>query len=170
LNHIKDHLALWYVNETVRVASIAAGRSIVDLMDPEDRDVDNEFDRMLAASDSVVEQQASAQLRDIPALIQQATQILQQYSPQPTPDPTSVAMMSAQAQMAEAQRKAQYDQQRVELDQAKIASEALNKSKEIQARMQMNREDNQTAMLISASELESGHKTNLRTGTAIGRG
>jgi hypothetical protein len=78
--------------------------------------------------------------------------------------------MSAQAQMAEAQRKAQYDQQKADIDRAKIASEALNKSKEIQARINMNREDNQTAMLISASELESGHKTNLRTGTAIGRG
>lgn len=170
LNHIKDHLALWYVNETVRVASIAAGRSIVDLMDPEDKDVDNEFDRMLAASDSVVEQQATAQLRDIPALIQQAVQILSQYSPQPTPDPTSVAMMSAQAQLQEAQRKAQYDQEKVDIERSKIASEALNKSKEIQARINMNREDNQTAMLISASELESGHKTNLRTGTGLGRG
>jgi len=169
LNHLKDHIALWYVNEVVKVASDAAGRDISDLMDTEDTNVDQEFDRTLAAADQHVEQSAQNQLSNIPVIIQAAQQILAKYSPAPTPDPTNVAMIAAQNQMQETQRKAAYDQNKADIERAKIASDAVNKAKDIQVREEMNREDNQTAMLIAASELEAGHRTNLKSGTGIGR-
>jgi len=167
LNHVKDHLALWYVNETVRVASEAAGMDIAKLMDPDNPAVDQEFDRMLAAADLRVEQQAMQQLQAIPEIIKQATQVLQSFQPPPPMDPSQVAM---QIQTAETQRRAQADQVKAQIDQAKIAATTQMKAAEIQSKEQINREDNQTAMLIAASEIEQGHRTNIKSGTSLMKG
>ena len=167
LNHVKDHLALWYVNETVRVASEAAGMDIAKLMDPDNPAVDQEFDRMLAAADMRVEQQAMQQLQAIPEIIKQATQVLQSFQAPPPMDPSQVAM---QIQTAETQRRAQADQVRAQIDQAKIAATTQMKTAEIQSKEQINREDNQTAMLIAASEIEQGHRTNIKSGTSLMKG
>ena len=166
LNHIKDHIALWYVTETVRIASAAVGHDITMLMDPKNAEVDQAFDRMLASADAHVEAEAARTLGSIPQIIQQAIQLMQQYQP-PQPDPNQLVI---QAQQAETQRKAMADQAKAQIDQQKIASDTQNKQLEIQAREQMNREDNQTAMLIAASELEAGHRTNLKNGTGIAKG
>lgn len=170
LNHVKDHLALWYVNKTVEVASQAAGMDITDLMDPENPEVDREFDRMLAAADAYVEQSSMQELQDIPAIIQQAMQVLQSMQGQAQMSPTQVAMAQVQAQQAETQRRAQADAQKAQYDQSKLALDSQMKQAEIQAKEQMNREDNQTAMLIAASELEAGHRTNLKNGTGLMKG
>ena len=167
LNHVKDHLALWYVNETVRVASEAAGMDIAKLMDPDNPAVDQEFDRMLAAADLRVEQQAMQQLQAIPEIIKQATQVLQSFQAPPPMDPSQVAM---QIQTAETQRRAQADQVKAQIDQAKIAATTQMKTAEIQSKEQINREDNQTAMLIAASEIEQGHRTNIKSGTSLMKG
>ena len=167
LNHVKDHLALWYVNETVRVASEAAGMDIAKLMDPDNPAVDQEFDRMLAAADMRVEQQAMQQLQAIPEIIKQATQVLQSFQAPPPMDPSQVAM---QIQTAETQRRAQADQVRAQIDQAKIAATTQMKTAEIQSKEQINREDNQTAMLIAASEIEQGHRTNIKNGASLMKG
>jgi len=167
LNHVKDHLALWYVNETVRVASEAAGMDIAKLMDPDNPAVDQEFDRMLAAADLRVEQQAMQQLQAIPEIIKQATQVLQSFQAPPPMDPSQVAM---QIQTAETQRRAQSDQVKAQIDQAKIAATTQMKTAEIQSKEQINREDNQTAMLIAASEIEQGHRTNIKSGTSLMKG
>lgn len=167
LNHVKDHLALWYVNETVRVASEAAGMDIAKLMDPDNPAVDQEFDRMLAAADLRVEQQAMQQLQAIPEIIKQATQVLQSFQAPPPMDPSQVAM---QIQTAETQRRAQADQVKAQIDQAKIAATTQMKTAEIQSKEQINREDNQTAMLIAASEIEQGHRTNIKNGASLMKG
>jgi len=167
LNHVKDHLALWYVNETVRIASEAAGMDIAKLMDPDNPAVDQEFDRMLAAADLRVEQQAMQQLQAIPEIIKQATQVLQSFQAPPPMDPSQVAM---QIQTAETQRRAQADQVRAQIDQAKIAATTQMKTAEIQSKEQINREDNQTAMLIAASEIEQGHRTNIKNGASLMKG
>ena len=170
LNHVKDHLALWYVNKTVEVASQAAGMDISNLMDPENPEVDREFDRMLAAADSHVEQSSMQELQAIPAIIQQAMQVLQSMQGQGGMDPAAIAMAQVQAQQAETQRRAQADAQKAQYDQAKLALDSQQKAAELQAKEQMNREDNQTAMLIAASEIEAGHRTNLKTGTGLMKG
>lgn len=170
LNHIKDHLALWYVNKTVELASEAAGMDITNLMDPENPAVDREFDALLASADAHVEKSAMTELQAIPAIIQQAMQVLQSMQGQPPMDPAQVAMAQVQAQQAETQRRAQADAQKAQYDQAKLATESQIKAAELQAKEQMNREDNQTAMLIAASEIEAGHRTNLKTGTGIMKG
>lgn len=169
LTHIKDHIGMWYVTETVRYASQAAGMDVSLLMDSKDPEVDQEFDRMLAATSEQVNAIAEQTLGSIPPVIQQAIQFLQSMSPQPQ-DPAQVAMVSAQAQQADVQRKAQEDQVQAALDKQKIEADLAAKMADLQTRERINREDNQTAMLIAASEIEAGHRTNIKTGTALGHG
>ena len=169
LTHIKDHIGMWYVTETVRYASQAAGMDVSLLMDSKDPEVDQEFDRMLAATSEQVNAIAEQTLGSIPPVIQQAIQFLQSMSPQPQ-DPAQVAMVSAQAQQADVQRKAQADQVKAAIDKQKIEADLAAKMADLQIRERINQEDNQTAMLIAASEIEAGHRTNIKTGTALGHG
>lgn len=168
LNHIKDHIALWYVNEVVRIGSEAAGVDIALLMDPDNPEIDRQYDRTLAAASDFVNNEAQKQLGSLPEILQQAIQFLQSMNQQPV-SPEQVAMMAAQNQQAETQRKTQADQVEAALKQQKIVADQQAKMAEIAAKAEMNREDNQTAMLISASEISAGGKTNLKTGTGIGR-
>lgn len=170
LTHLKDHVALWYVNQIVDVASAAAGEDITALMDTKDPEVDKEFDRVLAmVSDQVGSMAMQIPLiSNLPQVMQQAIQFMQSMQPKPV-DPGQVAMETLKAQQAETERKSAYDQGRLALDQQKLTSDAQTKAADIAAKERINREDNQTAMLIAASEIEAGNKTNIKTGTGLGK-
>lgn len=167
LTHIKDHIALWYVNDVVQLVSAAAGVDAAELMD-KDPEVDQEYDRLLAAASEQVGQNAQNMLGQIPAIMEQAIQYLQSMNPPPT-DPAQVAMEAAKIQAQDVERKKMADQAKTAIEQQKIDAMVQAKMAEIQAKERINQEDNATAMLISASEIQSGNKTNLTTGTGIGR-
>ena len=169
LTHIKDHIGMWYVTETVEFASEVAGMDVTKLMDSKDPLVDQEFDRMLAATSERVNQVAQQTLGQIPPVVMQAIQFLQSLQPQ-QPNPTEAAMLSAQAQQAEVQRKTQADQVNAAIQKQKVDADAASKMAEIQSRERINEQDNQTAMLIASAEIEAGHRTNIKTGTALGHG
>jgi hypothetical protein len=106
-------------------------------------------------------------LQGVPPVIQQAQQFLQSLKP-PTPEDPSKILM------AETQRKAQYDQGKLELDQARVSRETQldqikmqERQMELQAKLQMNREDNMTAKELAVFEAEHGGKSNFSTGHGI---
>lgn len=141
LNHIKDHIAYWYVDTFVRVTSDAAGVDVTKLMDAEDEEVGKEFDRMLAAASPMISQMAQAELQALPPIIQQAMQVAQQFAPPAMGDPAQAAMMAAQAQVQEVQRKAQADQLKAQVDNQRLQIEQLGlqlKQQETQYRMQLD--------------------------------
>jgi hypothetical protein len=169
LTHIKDHMIMWYVAETVRIASNAAGMDVSKLMDVKNPEVDRAFDQMLAATSELVGQEAQSTFANLPPIIAQAMQVVQAMQKPPT-DPADVAMVSAQAQAQDVARKAQADQVKNAIEQQKVQADLQAKIAELQNRLQINEEDNKTAMLISAAELQSGHNTHLKNGTGIGVG
>jgi hypothetical protein len=155
------------VNDAVRVVSEAAGVDITELMD-KNPEVDQEFDRLLAAASEQVGQNAQNMLGQLPEIMQQAIQFMQSLNPGPT-DPAQVAMEATKVQADDVERKKMADQAKSAIEQQKINAMVQAKMAEIQAKERINQEDNATAMLISASEIQSGNKTNLSTGTGIGR-
>jgi hypothetical protein len=191
LNHIKEHIALWYANHVFEVASTAAGRDISEFQKVKDKDVRQSFDQMLAAASQRVVPDAQQAFAAIPQIIQQAVGMLQQMQGMNAPmDP------AAQAMMAETQRKAAADQANVavkqaelQLAQAKLQKEVQDSQVRQQANMQRelikqdrldkrqgaelnvklvtNREDNQTAKEIAAMEAVTGEKVGVSTGTGI---
>jgi len=189
MNHLKEHIALWYATHVFEVASTAAGQDISDFQQSKDPEVKKSFDQLLAATSQKVVPDANQAFQAIPEIVQKAVGIMQQLQGQGPMDPS-------QAAMAETQRKAQADQINAQLEQAKLqlqAQQAKVKQLETQQRQQdnmrremlkqdrldqrqaaelqveliKNREDNTTAKEIAAMEAVTGEKVGVSTGTGI---
>ena len=191
LNHIKEHIALWYATHVFEVASKAAGQDISEFQKIRDVEVKKSFDQLLAAASQKVVPNASQAFGAIPQIVQQAMGMLQQLSGMNAPQDPRMA-----AQMAETQRKAAADQAslqvkqaELQLEQAKAAQAAAETAQrqsdnlkremikqdrldnrqaaELEVKMATNREDNDTAKQIAAMEAITGEKVGVSTGTGI---
>lgn len=139
LEHIKQHLTLWYLNHMDSYTSAALGRPFNVLKVEE---IPREAQALLAAAGQHVHLDGEEQITQVimPA-IQQMMQMMQQLRGQMQPqDPNVQALVTTQ--MAETQRKAAYDQGRLKLDAAKI-----------QATTEDQREDNVTAQQIESAKI-----------------
>jgi hypothetical protein len=195
LQHLKEHIAMWYASTVLDVANEAAGMDISEDMKhiKGDTGARKALDRALAEAGALVVEEGDKVFAQMPAVIQQAQQMAQQFAaPQPM-DPTQAAMQAAQMQNQTAQAKLQQDgqkaQQDAQLKQTKLQSDqqaqaaklqqelTLEQQKEqaadnravaeMQARMQMNTEDNRTALELANAEIASGQKFPVSTGTGI---
>jgi chaperonin GroES len=136
LNHIKEHIALWYAYSVFELGTEATGTDIGDMLKeiktPEDR---RAFDSMLAEASQTVVGGAADIFAAIPAVIQQAQQLLQSLAPQPQPDPNAqMAMQQLQLQAQQIQQRAQNDAQRLQL----TAAQAQQKAQTDAANLQIN--------------------------------
>lgn len=120
VSHLRDHIALWYVSSVVETASQAAGMDFTQLMD-KDEVISKEVDRVLLfASDQVLAMSAQSQtLNQLPAILQQAMQFVQQNQPPAPADPGAVAKMEVDRKAAADQAKMQIETQRLQMEQAK---------------------------------------------------
>lgn len=123
LNHLQDHILVWYEEMMKLDAATEMGKK------PEDVDWDNdpESSVALAKSAPVVDGAANLAFGKIPPLIKMATQLLQQNAPKPPQDP----MVAVAAQ--EVQSKHQIATGNLTLAQQKQASDAAAKNAQIQA-------------------------------------
>jgi hypothetical protein len=191
MNHIKEHIALWYATHVFNVASEAAGRDISDFQKVKSKEVKQEFDKLLAATSQRVVPDAAKAFGAIPQIVQQAMGMLQQMQQSNMPQDPRMA-----AQMAEVQRKAQADQANIQVKQAELQlaqaklqreeqqvaqrqadnlkREMLKQDRldnrqaaELDVKLVTNREDNDTAKQIAAMEAITGEKVGVSTGTGI---
>lgn len=191
MNHIKEHMALWYATHIFETASAAAGQDISEFQKIKDKDVKKSFDGLLAAASTRVMPGAAQAFQAIPDIVEKSVTMMQQMqSMNAQPD------MVAQAAMAETQRKAAMDQANIQLDQQRLQLDAQKaqvdaqqgqertitsaqrellkqdrldqrQAAELQVKMMTNREDNQTAKDIAAMEAITGEKVGVSTGTGI---
>jgi len=183
LNHLKEHIALWYASEVYDLGNGASGEDIGDAMKDLKTNEDRQaFDRMLAEASQTVVEQAQEAFSALPPIIEQAMSVMQQLQPQPPMDP------ELQFQMQDAQRKAQYDQGRLQVDNNRVGVEKTRaemdleieklrqdredqrKAAELATRTQINASDNETAKQLAAAEAISGEKFAFSTGTGINPG
>ena len=209
LEHIKEHLALWYAATVLELAEDTSGIDISeDMKNLKDDEAKRAFDRMLAEASQTVVTDATEVFAALPPVIAQAMTMLEQLTPPPPPDPRTALegqKMQAQAQrdqaqmqlegqkmqmqmqkdqtamqiegqkmqadamqtQAEMQLQAQKLQIEQQLEQMKQDREDARKSAELNARMTMNQQDNQTAMQLAQAEIMSGERIAVSTGTGI---
>jgi hypothetical protein len=167
LQHIKEHMAYWYSLYIYEQTSNVVGIPLDQFLGGKDEQVSAELDRTLAMASQRFMPEIQQSLQGIPAVIQAAQQFLQQFQPPKPQDP-------AQVLMAETQRKAQYDQAKLQLDQARVSRETqLDQIKmqenmaDIQAKTQMNDADNRTAKELAVFQAEHGGRSHLSTGHGI---
>jgi chaperonin GroES len=191
LNHIKEHIALWYATHVFEVASKAAGQDISEFQKIKDVEVKQGFDQLLAAASQKVVPNAGQAFGAIPQIVQQAMGMLQQLQGMNAPQDPRMAV-----QMAETQRKSAADQAAIQvkqaelqLEQAKLQLEAAQtqqrqqdnikrellkqdrldnrQAAELEVKMSMNDSDNDTALKIAAMEAITGERVGVSTGTGI---
>jgi hypothetical protein len=146
LEHLKQHLTLWYLNSMDRYASNALGEQF-DILKVQP--IIQEAQKLLAASSQHVHQDTQQQFAGVVPIMQQMIQTIQQLKAQQQPTDPSVQAL-VQTQMAETNRKAADDQARLQLDGAKLAADT-------KAKQEKNVADQQ----IKAAELT--HDINLLT-------
>ena len=209
LEHLKEHLAMWYSATVLELADETSGVDIKeDMKSLESEEDKRALDRMLAEASQTVVTDAAEVFAALPPVIAQAMTMMEQFAPQVPPDPR-VALegqkMQAQMQRDQAQMQmdaqkmqiqVQKDQTAVQIEGQKMQAEAMQtqaemqlqaqklqieqqleqmkqdredarKSAELNARMTMNQQDNQTAMQLAQAEIMSGERIAVSTGTGI---
>ncbi len=167
LQHIKEHMAYWYSLYIYEQTSNVVGIPLDEFLGGKDEQISAELDRTLAMASQRFMPDIQQSLQGIPPIIQAAQQFLQQFQPPKPQDPTQVLM-------AETQRKAQYDQAKLQLDQARVSRETQldqikmqERQMELATKQSMNDADNRTAKELAVFEAEHGGKSNLSTGHGI---
>jgi hypothetical protein len=185
LNHIKEHLAMWYAQQVYELGNEVAGMDLGEAAKNNKSVKDKRsFDGFLAQASLTVSKSASEVFAEMMPVIQQAMQMAQSMAPQAPPDPAIAAAQAETARRAEADKaKATLDAQRLEFDkqmeqlrlqmdqqlaQMKLSSEMqleqLREARErertnveVQSRISMNSEDNRTALMLA--EMDAANQT-----------
>jgi hypothetical protein len=150
LDHLKEHLVLWYANEFYELtrATLEVDEDGMTLImkerDPETR---KDLDRVLAAASNGILQREAAVFGVLPQVIQQAQTLIQQYTPQTLPsDPDK---------RAEVERKAKADQMKDQREKEKLGLTKENKILDFQSKAADRQAKSQLEFTkLSASERE----------------
>lgn len=152
LEHLKQHLTLWYLNTMDRYASDALSEPF-DILKVQP--IIQEAQQLLAASSQHVHLDSQEQFSGVVPVMQQMIQTIQQLKAQQTPTDPSVQAL-VQTQMAETQRKTAYDQARLQLDSAKLQADTKAKQEKNVADQQIKAAD--ITGNISVLTLEQQHE------------
>ena len=170
----------------------ALGEDASNFLKPKSPEVHKKFDELLAAADGKVMAQLQMQLQPFAQPVMQAFQELQKQMPPPPMDPSQATLKVG---MAEIQRKAQYDQQDMQLkSQAQQASQQQSmqqlqlqnqklqlelqrlqtkhqeQQSTLESREYLNAEDNSTAMDIAILHHAAGVTQKTGEGIDPGKG
>lgn len=221
VQHLVEHIVLWYASRVYEHASAAAGTDFSDLLKFKDPETRKEVDRALALASTLVVEEAQQVLARMPQAIAKAMEVVQHFQQAQQQDPAAAAMIAvekikgqnqqqledkkqagkaqelsatlgAQAQNAQAERAERTKQKIAELSlrvvegkqqsqdqkgkqRADMQKEAIRQAAEDQrneennaVKLEINREDNQTALAIAAAEIESAEKVAVSTGGGSG--
>jgi len=141
LDHIKEHMVLWYATQIFNEASDAAQVDIGEIQKDATTEEKQSLDKLLATTSQVVTKQSQEAFGQIPQIIEQAIETLKQMQPPPPQDPSvQIAQQQLQNQQAKDQATAQTQQaklaQDAQLKQADIQQRSADKQADIQARIE----------------------------------
>lgn len=164
LGHLKEHVAMWYASAVFREASEALGMDLGSFMRqlndekaaPETRQT---LDRMLAMASQIAISEGQQMFAELPPIVQQAQQVLQQMQPQMGADP--LIQLEQQRVQQEGQRiqvQGAVDQQRVQLDAQEHADDMALEQAKLAAKAQETAADN----AADAAESEADNAVKLR--------
>jgi hypothetical protein len=176
IQHLTEHVILWYASRVYERASAATGQDFSDLLKFKDAETRKEIDRALALASSLTIKEATAVLAKIPPAIQQAMQVIQHFqqeSQQQDPTvPGKLAVVAAQGQNAqqleqarqqgrgqEIAAKAQSDQQRLAAQasdkQADRLSASQQKLQELNLRVVEGKRDSQDKAMERTARMQT---------------
>ena len=158
LNHLKEHLALWYASAVVEVSNNAIGEDIGEVMKELGPDVEQrrELDRMLADASGVALGAGQKLFQTLPQIIQQAQQVMQQFAPPQMQDPRlAIEGQKLQIQQQTQQQRMQLDGQKMQQDAALSQAEMQMRATEMQLRMQAEQQKLEAEAVMEAQKQQS---------------
>lgn len=164
MSHFREHIALWYASEVFKLASHALGGDLGDFMREMDGEPSvearKELDRTLEQAGSAALAEANGLFAQLPPIIAQAQQVLQQMQQPPPQDPL-IALQAKQIDTDAALRREDMAKDAKEhaddmaLEHQKLAANIQTKGADTQARVGMNTQDNQVALELAG--MRAGH-------------
>jgi hypothetical protein len=148
MEHLKQHLTLWYLNRMNGYVTKAVGHPVKDY---DNEDSTAQIDKLFAMASQHVELDTAAVFKGILPVIQQMQQQLQQSQPQAPMTPEAKVLLDTS--MAETQRRAAKDQADIQLDQQKHADELMLAQEENQLKLAIAQGDNETKERIESARL-----------------
>jgi hypothetical protein len=148
LEHLKQHMMLWYTQKMDNYTIVPAG---VEREKYEDTKTPREIDRAMAVAAEHVNIDTQEQLNSFMPSIAKLMQIMQQFKPQPQLDGEAQAIL--QASMAETQRRAARDQQDGQLKVIEMQQKDARENKAEQFKAAMNAENNLTEERMKTLDL-----------------
>ena len=158
LNHLKEHLALWYASAVVEVSNNAIGEDIGEVMKELGPDVEQrrELDRMLADASGVALGAGQKLFTNLPQIVQQAQQVMQQFAPPQMQDPRlAIEGQKLQLQQQTQQQRMQLDGQKMQQDAALSQAEMQMRATEMQLRMQAEQQKLEAEAVMEAQKQQS---------------
>jgi len=148
MEHIKQHLTLWYLNRMNGYVNKSLGKPVTDY---DVEDVTPKIDKLFALAGQHVNQDSVQTFQQIMPIIQQMMQQLQQFQPKAPMTPEAQVLMDTS--MAETQRRAQRDQADVQLNMQKHQDDMALAQEELQLKMAIAQGDNETKERIESARL-----------------
>jgi hypothetical protein len=148
MEHVKQHLTLWYLNRMNGYVTKSVGHPVKDYDDSEKTE---QIDQLFAVASRHVNLDTQTVFSGIMPVIQQMLEQVKQYKPQPQMTPE--AMVLKETSMAETQRRAQRDQADVQLAQQKHQDEMAIAAEDNQLKLAIAEGDNETKERIEAAKL-----------------
>lgn len=149
VEHIKQHIVLWYLNRMNGYVQKAAGDKLPEYELHNDPKV---IDRMFGAASQHVEMDADQTLKGILPVVQQLMQSLQQFKQQPQLPPEAKVLLDTS--MAETQRRQARDQAEMQLKDKELAAKIQMDMQELQQKQEREMEAMQLKLAIAQGDNE----------------
>jgi phosphate starvation-inducible protein PhoH len=151
LEHIKQHMVLWYLNRTNGYVTKARQNRPITEQEYEDVRLTAEIDKVFALASQHVAEDAQKVFGQVVPKIQEMLQAMQQLTPKPQLPPEAQVLM--ETSMAETNRRAQRDQAELALETQKMTLGAEEKARREQIDVALNAADNLTKERIETARL-----------------
>ena len=148
IEHVKQHLTLWYLNRMNGYVTKAVGHPVKDY---DDSNSTPQIDQLFAVASRHVNIDTNQVFQGIMPVIQQMMQQAQQYKPQPPMTPE--AQVLKETSMAETQRRAAKDQADTQLAQQKHQDDLALAQAADQTKLEIAADNNETKERIEAARI-----------------
>jgi hypothetical protein len=149
LEHLKQHLVLWYSSQMRNYVQGALGRPISDYDIPA---ITSQIDKLFALSSQHVNQDSKSVFEKVMPVLQQMAQQAAQYKPEPQLESGDQALLKAA--MAETERKQARDQADIALKAEQDRANNIIKTRDQQIKVALNTIDNLTDERIQMQQQE----------------
>jgi hypothetical protein len=148
MDHVKQHLTLWYLNRMNGYVEKSMGKKPEDYDDVQDP---KPMDKLYGVASQHVTLDTQQTFQGIMQVVQQMVEAQQQYKPKPEMDAADQVLM--QTSMAETQRRTQRDQAEMQLKGQESAAKLQIEMAKLQQKQAMDMEEMQLRLAIATGDM-----------------